>query len=440
MPFYAAERCDGPVSTKVTVDLMSASKPRIAIVGAGIGGLTLGLLLRKHGMEPSIYEQATELREVGAAVALAANGTRVLRRLGLGDKLAEMSVEPTDVVYRHGETGKLIASFPMGPTYTERYGAEFFGIHRMNLQRILADAWGSDGLHLNSRVRSVEEGPDSVQLNFSDGRFEVADLVVGADGVHSVVRSWVTGGGPAAAYSDTSAFRGIVPMSALGSMLDPMTIQFWLGPWAHVLHYPISEDLINFLAVVPGPTPWPGTAWMTAEPPGAVSKAFASWHPAVREMVGAVEQSPRWALFSLPPLQRWCRGRTVLLGDAAHAMLPHQGQGANQTIEDAAALATLLADIHESTIHDAFRRYEVLRRPRTRQVQRASWVNSEILHRPNGPEAVSRDISLGTLPDYLDWIHGYDVDDLFSPGVARPFSPPIEHRTSLPRVTSILNN
>jgi salicylate hydroxylase len=419
---------------------MSASKPRIAIVGAGIGGLTLGLLLRKHGVHARIYEQATELREVGAAVALAANGTKVLRELGLGHQLKEFSVEPTDVVYRHGESGKLIVSFPMGAAYTERYGAEFFGIHRMNLQRILGDSWGDDGLYLNSRVQHLEEDEDGIHLHFASGGSATADVVIGADGVHSVVRNWVTGGGPPPTYSDTSGFRGIVPISALSKMPDPMTIQFWLGAGAHVLHYPISSDLINFLAVVPGPIPWQSSTWMTEEPPGTLLKAFQDWHPAVREMVDAVEQSPRWALFSLPPLQSWSRGHTVLLGDAAHAMLPHQGQGANQTIEDAAVLATLLAASGQATLSNALNRYEVSRRARTRQVQRASWVNSEILHHPDGPDAESRDQKLSTLPEYLEWIHGYEVSDLVTGGVPQPIPPPTGRGTSLSKGSAVVSS
>lgn len=412
---------------------MTASKPRIAIVGAGIGGLTLGLLLRKHGMEAHIYEQAPELREAGAAVALAANGTRVLRRLGLGDKLQEFSIEPTDVVYRHWASGKHIASFPMGSTYNKRYGAEFFGIHRMNLQRILADSWGRDGLHLNSRVQDLEESEDGIRLLFAERDSATADVVIGADGVRSVVRDWVTGGGPAPTYSESSGFRGLVQVSTLSQMPDPMTIEFWLGPGSYVIHYPISCDTINFLAVLPGPTPWPFSSWMTEEPAGAALAAFEDWHPTVREMIASVEQSPRWALFSLPPLQRWSRGHTILLGDAAHAMLPHQGQGANQAIEDAAVLAALLADTDRSGLGDALRRYEVLRRPRTRQLQRSSWVNSEILRFPDGPDAESRDQRLTTLPDQLDWIHGYDIDDLVTQGNSLPFSPSPEHRTSQPR-------
>jgi salicylate hydroxylase len=419
---------------------MSASKPRIAIVGAGIGGLTLGLLLRKHGVHARIYEQATELREVGAAVALAANGTKVLRELGLGQQLKEFSVEPTDVVYRHGESGRLIVSFPMGDAYTERYGAEFFGIHRMNLQRILGDSWGSDGLYLNSRVQQLEEDAAGIHLHFASGGSATADVVVGADGVHSVVRNWVTGGGPPPTYSDTSGFRGIVPISALSKMPDPMTIQFWLGAGAHILHYPISNDLINFLAVVPGPIPWQSSTWMTEEPPGTVLKAFRDWHPAVREMVDAVEQSPRWALFSLPPLQSWSRGHTVLLGDAAHAMLPHQGQGANQTIEDAAVLATLLAASGHATLSDALHRYEVSRRARTRQVQRASWVNSEILHHPDGPDAESRDQKLSTLPEYLEWIHGYEVSDLVTGGGPQPIPAATGRGTSLSKGSAVVSS
>lgn len=412
---------------------MNASKPRIAIVGAGIGGLTLGLLLRKHGVDAHIYEQASELREVGAAVALAANGTRVLRRLGLGDQLNESSVEPTDVVYRHWASGKLIASFPMGPTYTKRYGAEFFGIHRVNLQRILGDSWGRDGLHLGARVQDLEESEEGVRLHFAGRESVTADVVIGADGVRSVVRSWVTGGGPAPMYSGASGFRGLAQVSALSEMPDPMTIQFWLGPGGYVIHYPISSTTINFLAVVPGPTPWPHSTWMTVEPPGTALEAVEFWNPVVREMVASVEQSPRWALFSMPPLPRWTRGHTVLLGDAAHAMLPHQGQGANQAIEDAAVLAALLADTDRSGIGDALRRYEVLRRPRTRQLQRSSWDNSDILRFPDGPLAEARDRKLRTLPNQLDWIHGYDIDDLVAPGESLPFSPSPKHRSSRPR-------
>jgi salicylate hydroxylase len=226
--------------------------------------------------------------------------------------------------------------------------------------------------------------------------------------VHSAVRSWVAGASVEPLYSGTSGFRGLVPAERLPSLPDPGALMFWVGPGAHLLHYPIEHGrLINFLAVVEGPARWTAPAWMEAAAPGAHLEAFAGWHPAVTEMLTAVPQSPRWGLFTLPPLRRWSRGPVVLLGDAAHAMLPHQGQGANQAIEDAAVLA---AELEGATdIPAALRRYADRRRARTRQVQAASWAASAALHLPDGPAARSRDTYLAQLPEHLAWIHGHDV-------------------------------
>jgi salicylate hydroxylase len=431
--FCTAKRHAIAESVKTNLDCMTVAKARVAIVGAGIGGLTLGLLLRRHGVEAEIYEQAPELREVGAAVALAANGTRVLRHLGLGDELIEVSVEPTEVVYRHWATAERAVAFPMRSVYNDQYGAEFLGLHRMSLQSVLLNSWGSGGLHLNARLERLEELADGIRLHFADGRSAEADVVVGADGVHSVVREWVTGGGPPPTYSGTSGFRGLVPIADLPSMPDPLAIQFWLGPGAHILHYPISGGLINFLAVVPGPTTWPHSAWMLEEPPGTALAKFQGWDRAVLEMIAAVEQSPCWGLFSLPPLQSWSRGRAVLLGDAAHAMLPHQGQGANMTVEDAFALAELLAGPGHSELPVALRRYEVLRRARTRQLQRSSWVNSDILHLPDGAESDLRNKNLLDLPEQLEWIHGYDIAHAVGlEASAHRYRVAAETRTSMP--------
>jgi salicylate hydroxylase len=181
-----------------------------------------------------------------------------------------------------------------------------------------------------------------------------------------------------------------------------------MGPGAHLLHYAIAGgSLINFLAVVEGPGPWTAPAWMEDAKPGAHLEAFAGWHPAVTEMIGAVPQSTRWGLFALPPLRHWSRGPVVLLGDAAHAMLPHQGQGANQAIEDAVVLDTELEGTDD--VIAALRRYEDRRKVRTRQVQFASWAISAALHLPDGPDAQRRDADMARLPERLSWIHGYDV-------------------------------
>jgi salicylate hydroxylase len=295
----------------------------------------------------------------------------------------------------------------MGGQYWEAFGAPFYGLHRAALQQLLADTHGRAHLHLGCQVDALEERGQAIRVRCGSGTTFDADLVVGADGVHSAVRSWVSGGREPV-YSATSGFRGLVPAVLLPNLPAPGALQFWMGPGAHLLHYPIDGGrLINFLAVIEGPPRWAGSSWMQPAAPGAHLEAFTGWHLTVTEMLTTVPQSPRWGLFTLPPLPRWSRGRVVLLGDAAHAMLPHQGQGANQAIEDAAVLAAELDGATDLTA--ALGRYQHRRRARTRQVQAASWAASAVLHLPDGPAARARDAYLAQLPQRLAWIHGHDV-------------------------------
>jgi salicylate hydroxylase len=386
--------------------------PPIVIIGAGVGGLTLALALRHRGIEAEILEQSTELREVGAAVALAANATRLLREIGLGDGLARVSTEPTRMVHRDGRDGRLIAATRGPDWYRGAFGAPFVGLHRADLQRLLADAVGPEHLFLGCRVEALEEHDWGMRVRCWSGPTFDAGVVVGADGVHSLIRDWVTGGevtgGDEPVFSGTSGFRGLVPAAQLRRMLDPGALQFWIGPGAHLLHYPIyGGELINFLAVIDEPPQWTAPAWMEPAEPGAHLNAFDGWHPAVTELIGAVPQSPRWGLFARRPLAQWNRGPVVLLGDAAHAMLPHQGQGANQAIEDAFVLAEELDSTGDMPA--ALHRYARRRRVRTRQVQLMSWAASAALHLPDGPAAQRRDAYLARLPERLAWIHGHNV-------------------------------
>ncbi|GAA0464490.1 FAD-dependent monooxygenase [Streptomyces olivaceiscleroticus] len=411
---------------------MGASGPNIAIVGAGIGGLTLALALRARGIDAEIHEQAPELREVGAAVALSANATRLLARLGLDEQLTAAGAEPTELIHRHWKDGRRIAAHPVGASYRERFGGPYLGVHRAAFQRILGDAWGSERLHLGTAVSGVTEDPTGagptggdggrVRLEFADGRSARADLAVGADGVHSAVRRRVTDE-DVTVYSGTSGFRGLVPAEAMPSLPDPGAIQFWMGPGAHVLHYPVdSAGTVNFLAVVTGPQRWSEDTWRAEAAPGELLAAFDGWHPAIIEMLSGAPQSARWGLFGQAPLRRWSRGRAVLVGDAAHAMLPHHGQGANQTVEDAVTLADCLAGARAAGGSEAYdvalRRYERLRRVRTRQVQRSSWVTSGLLHLPDGPAAERRDRKLATVPADFGWIHAHDAERAAAAAVA----------------------
>ena len=389
---------------------------RVAIVGGGIGGLVLALALRERAIAFEVYEQADELREIGAAVALSANATRELRRLGLGDQVEAVSVVPSALVIRQGITGDVIADHPIGRggAYEATFGAPYYGVHRVALLQALGERLGGHGLNLGRRCVEVDERGSGAELRFADGSSATADLVVGADGVHSVVRPHVVGN-VRGQYSGTVGYRGLVPVEDMPSLPDPTPLQFWAGPGRHLLHYAIDGgSTVNFLAVV-RVREWSNEAWMEECDVGDAVDAFAGWHPAVTEMVGATEVGARWALHDLAPLERWHTGRIVLIGDAAHAMVPHQGQGANQTIEDAIVLADCLAD--GGDLGPALRRYEERRLKRTARVQRWSRRVADLMHLPDGPEIAPRDRLFGELYTELAWIHAFDAHAEYQPAV-----------------------
>jgi salicylate hydroxylase len=388
---------------------------RVAVVGGGIGGLVLAIALGQRDVRVQVFEQVPELREIGAGIALSANATRLLERLGLGERLAAVSAQPSALVFRRWDDGRVIAAHAMDRSYRAAFGAPYYTVHRADLQRVLLEAIDAKVIRLGCRCVEVEDGVEEGRLAFDGGEAAAAHVVLGADGVHSAVRERVAEAN-AAVYSGTVGFRGLVPIEALPSLPDPSPLQFWAGPGRHLLHYPIAGgSVINFLAVVRH-ADWTGDAWMEPYEVQDAVDAFAGWHPAVTEMVGAVDEINRWALHDHAPLRRWSVGRVALLGDAAHAMLPHQGQGANQTIEDVIALVDLLADARPEEVCAALERYEALRRPRTARVQRWSRLTADCLHLPDGPAAQRRDAALaGELPARLAWIHGHDVQQRSRP-------------------------
>lgn len=393
---------------------MAANDLRVAIIGAGIGGLALGLALRERGVAAEVYEQAPALAELGAAVGVGGNATRLLRRMGLLEELEAVATVPTELVYRRWRTGERIAAHPVrdGDTYRKRVGAPWLGIHRVEYQRILGTAYGSTGLHLEHRLVDLVQEPDVVTLTFANGRTAQADLVVGADGVRSVVRRWVSDADDVV-YSGTSGFRGIVAREDVPALPDPEAIQFWMGPDAHLLHYAIggAAEEVNLLAVVEGPPSWEADRWLTEVEPGEVLARFDGWHPAATEMVAAAAPTARWGLFVVETLLRWYRGRVVLLGDAAHAMLPHHGQGANTTLEDSFTLAALLADARRDDLEPVLAAYQRLRRARTRQIARSSWETNALLHlRDDDPDLPRRDQKMRRFADDFGWIHEFDTE------------------------------
>ena len=388
---------------------------KVAIVGGGLGGLVVALALRARGISFDLYEQVLEVREIGAGIGLSANGTRELRRLGVGEQVEAVSVIPSALVVRRWDTGEIIADHPIGRSgmYEATFGAPWYGVHRVAFHQALAERLGGEGVNLGRRCVSVDEQRSGVELHFADGATVVADLVVGADGVHSAIRSHVVGD-TRCRFSGTVGYRGLVAVEDIPSLPDATPLQFWAGPGRHLLHYGIEGGrTINFLAVVRVPE-WTNAAWMEECAVGDVVDAFAGWHPAVTEMVGAIKAGVRWALHDLPPLRSWHTDRVVLMGDAAHAMVPHQGQGANQTIEDAIVLAIVLADSLVDAevpgdLRAALSRYEQRRRKRTTAVQWLSRRTADLMHIRDGPEAAARDAKFTDLYSSLAWIHSYDA-------------------------------
>ncbi len=385
---------------------------KIAIVGAGIGGLTLALALREHGIDAQLYEQTDELREVGAAVALSANATRFYERMGLRPAFEGVCADVPGLVYRDGRSGAVIGHHRGAPGYREQFGGSYWGIHRADLQAVLSTAVGLERIKLGHRLVDLAQQPDRVSLTFDNGERINADLVIGADGARSMTRRWMLGYDDAL-YSGCSGFRGVVPAGRMDLLPDPETIQFWVGPGGHLLHYPIGDKGDqNFLLVERHPSPWPSRDWVMPASEGEQLRLCRDWHPAVVQMVTAVPVSQRWGLFHRPPLGRWSKGRVTLIGDAAHALVPHHGQGANQSIEDAVVLAAQLGKAGPGNWREAQEAYERLRKGRTRKVQYASISTADVLHLPDGPAAEARNARLGareSLLHHLDWIHGFDA-------------------------------
>ncbi len=369
---------------------MSAPLPRIAVVGAGIGGLTAALALIRRGFEATVYEQAPELTEVGAGVQVSANGTRVLFELGLEDAIMAEAVVPRAKQIRLWNTGQSWKAFDVGPVSETLYGFPYVTLHRHDLHRALADAVRAarpDAIRLGRRLVGLDQGSRGARLAFEDGGKTDADLVIGADGVHSVVRERLFGP-DAPKFTGVVAWRGVIPAAAIEPrLMAPLSVT-WIGPGGHVVHYPLRRgELMNFVSVVERDD-WQVESWSA---PGSVDECltdYAGWHEDVRSLIKAIPQPYKWALFGRGPMRRWSEGRATLLGDACHPMLPFLAQGAVMAIEDGLVLARCLQR-YEGEPTDAFPAYEAARIARTSAAVTGSADNMRRYHdaRLGTPEA-----------------------------------------------------
>jgi salicylate hydroxylase len=381
---------------------MSTDPLRIAIVGGGIGGLAAANALLQKGMDVRVYEQAQALTEVGAGVALQPNGVRMLRRLGLGDELARSGARWLDPQYRRSD-GVYIAS--MWPNESVRE-IDFYGVHRADLLGMLVERLPGDIVKTGHKCVAFEQDDAQAVIHFANGAHATADVVIAADGMHSTLQQFVVA--PSAPlHSGSVAYRGVIPAANVSWPSGGM--RNWLGAGKHFLVYPVrAGELINYVGFVATDEQMK-ESWSAAGDPAALAREFAGWDPMVEAIIAHVTTTFRWGLYDREPLATWTSGRLALLGDAAHPMLPHVGQGANQAIEDAVALATVLSRTNRASIRRALLVYESLRRERTARVQRSARVNGA-RYDASGGDLVARDRQLAAQAQERAWIWNYDAE------------------------------
>lgn len=384
------------------------------IVGAGIGGLTAALALRREGFDVHVYEQASILREVGAGVAVSPNAIRVLYRLGLGEALQVIGVVPHSMDTRDWRTGALLGRVPLAEAAVARWGAPFYHLHRADLHNALRIALGDAHISLGARCVAVEEQPASVGIRFGDGRDATGELLVGADGIHSVVREYVAGP-DRAIWSRQISWRGLAPASVGHQLgLELRHHSFWGPRQQFVTFYVSAGQLVNWVGNTQSEDDWQEESWSARGDRAEVLALFADWHPQVRGLIAGTESVFKWALFDRPPLETWTRGRVSLLGDAAHPMLPYMAQGASQSIEDAFVLARCLAAQRDDP-QSGLQAYAASRRERTAAIQAASREASRLVRLTDPAEVEERNARLSANPEApiarFDWIWSHDVSE-----------------------------
>ena len=353
---------------------------RVLIAGGGIGGLTAALCLAEAGFEVAVFERSADFGEIGAGIQLSPNCTRVLHHLGLAPALAARAFLPEGGEFRAWKSGKVIGSSPLGQTVRDEYGFPYYHIHRGDLLRALVEAAECSStieLHTASEVTGFDQG-GKVRA-YVDGAVHEGDALVGADGIHSAVRTGLFGA-DAPRFTGNVAWRALVPAERLPTgLVRPMATAWW-GPHKHFVHYYLrSGTVVNCVCVVEK-TGWEVESWTEPGEFEELKRDFAGWHDDLQALIDNMDPNSlyKWALHDREPMPRWGEGAVTLLGDACHPTLPFMAQGAAMAIEDAAVLAGCLAA--DESVPAALKRYEDLRRQRTAGVQNGSRRNAKIFH------------------------------------------------------------
>jgi salicylate hydroxylase len=393
-------------------------KPHVLIAGAGMGGLALALALLQRGFKVSVYEQVPELGEIGAGFMCSPNGTRVLYSLGLKEAIERIEVRLADRDVRLWNTGQQWRLPGHGADSAKRFGAPFLVLHRGDLHAVLVDAvrkLGADVLHVGARCVGLSQTDSRVSLTLEGGRQVEGDVLIGADGVHSMVRQQLFGDDNPR-FTGEVAWRGLIPMAGLPERMRGKVTSNWIGPRGSVTMYPVRRgELLNFVGLVER-SDWRVESWIEQGTIDECVRDFTGWHEDILFLIRSIVSPFKFALFLREPLARWSVGRVSLLGDACHATTPYLGQGLNMALEDTIVLARCLE--HFESAGKALRRYEELRRQRTTDIVQQSTEQSKRIHDPvlADPARATAYIEENWAPEKIkqryDWIFDYDAQQV----------------------------
>jgi salicylate hydroxylase len=334
-----------------------------------------------------------------------------------------MGVRPLAWHQRRWQDGRTLLRTPIADAMEATFGAPHYQMHRADVLRSLAGALPPDRLHIGHRLTGLVDHGDRVEAQFENGARISADVLIGADGIHSAVRR-ILFGPEQPHFTGCMCYRGLVPAERLAHLGIPVEAQIWMGPDRHFVHYYVqNRRLVNFVAIIDQDT-WTKESWIDRGSVADALVAFEGWHPQVGSILASVDETFVWALFDRAPMQRWSLGRVTLLGDACHPMLPFMAQGAAQAIEDGATLAACLAKLGQD-VPEALRHYERRRLPRTARVQAMSANNKIRFHLRDGPEQVARDAEMAkSVTDWslsnVAWLYGHDAGEVDDTAIAAP--------------------
>jgi 2-polyprenyl-6-methoxyphenol hydroxylase-like FAD-dependent oxidoreductase len=371
---------------------MQRTSPSIAIIGAGMGGLAAAATLRQAGIEVTVYEQAPQFERIGAGIQMMPNSMKVLRRIGVEEKVRSISFEPYSHLNREWDTGRVIRELPMPESL---FGAPYLCMHRADLHSALVSVLPREIIQLNKKLIGLDQNSRQVSLVFADGTRAQADAVVAADGVHSLVREIIIGP-DMPLHRGRIAYRAIFSSALLNGFDIGRSRTKWWGPDRHIVIYYTRADRseLYFVTSVPEPAEWlTRESWSAKGDVKELRQAYEGFHADVRKVLEACPDCHKWAILEREPLPRWSDGRVALLGDACHPMTPYMAQGAATAIEDAAVLARCLKEVEGEDIEGAFERYEAHRKPRTSRIQAISSANTWM----KGGD------------DDTSWLYGYDA-------------------------------